>query len=559
MKIQNYINCGIVFLMLFTLTNCEDLEYDETIGNSKEDVFSDFARSKSFLTGIYAYLPTDFNSVGGSMRSAATDEAEYTSDLSDIQKFNDGIWSSIQPLDNVWSTMYTGIRATNVFLKESEGQEFLQEQYNDNYKDIIAQYKNYPYEARFLRAFFYFELVKRYKNIPLVTTVLTPEEAVNVQQSSFEEVINFIVSECDATAAVLPRSYANFTAAKETGRATKGAAMALKARALLYAASPLHNSDPVDVTLWEKAAKAAKDIIDLNAYSLITPYSTVVNNNASVETIFDRRVAPSNDFEKRNTAIGFEGGASGTCPTQNLIDAYEMSTNGLGINEIGSGYRSTSPYAQRDTRLAQTVITNGTAWKTIAVQTFIGGTNGLPITNATKTGYYLRKYLIEAINLDPKLGAVTTREHTWVIFRYAEVLLNYAEAMNEAYATPQTPPAGGGMTALEAVNIVRRRANGTRFVFPIGMTKEAFRTKLRNERRVELAFEDHRFWDVRRWKIGDQTKDIYAMKITRNPNLTLNFEKTLLETRKYEEKMNLYPIPQSEIFKNNNLQQNTGW
>jgi hypothetical protein len=148
------------------------------------------------------------------------------------------------------------------------------------------------------------------------------------------------------------------------------------------------------------------------------------------------------------------------------------------------------------------------------------------------------------------------------LFRYAEVLLNYAEAMNEAYATPQTPPVGGGKTALEAVNEVRRRANGARFVFPNGMTKEAFREKLRNERRVELAFEDHRFWDIRRWKIGEQTKDIYAMKIIYAPENTYGFiyEKVLLETRVFEERMNLYPIPQSEIFKSNGkLKQNPGW
>jgi len=192
MKIQKYIHRGLFFLIVVAFTNCEDLDYDETSFNEKEDVFSDFARSKSFLSGIYAYLPTDFNSIDGAIRATATDEAEHVSDLSDVQKFNDGSWSAIQPLDNVWNNMYAGIRASNLFLKESEGQEFLELQYNNStgndYKDIILQYKNYPYEARFLRAFFYFELAKRYKNIPLITTVLTPEEAQNVEQASFSQV-----------------------------------------------------------------------------------------------------------------------------------------------------------------------------------------------------------------------------------------------------------------------------------------------------------------------------------------------------------------------------------
>ncbi|WP_310378845.1 RagB/SusD family nutrient uptake outer membrane protein [Flavobacterium sp.] len=553
MKIQNYKIYGLVLLLLVTFTNCEDLDYDETSFNEKEDIFSDFARQKSFLTGIYAYLPTDFNSVDGAMRAAACDEAEHVSDLSDIQKFNNGTWSAAQPLDNVWNTMYAGIRASNLFLKESEGQEFIEQFYNDNYKDIILQYKNYPYETRFLRAFFYFELAKRYKNIPLITTVLTPEEAVNIQQNSFEEVINFIVSECDQVAAVLPANYANFASVKEVGRATKGAALALKARALLYAASPLHNAGN-DLVLWQKAASAAKAVIDLNAYALPSSYSTIVNNNASSELIFGRREGVSNGFEKRNFPIGYEGGNTGTCPTQNLVDSYEMRTNGLPITDPASRYNPLLPYSGRDSRLAQTVILNGLSWKGVPVESFYGGKNGLPIINATKTGYYLKKYVIESINLLP--GNTTTKEHTWVLFRYGEILLNYAEAMNEAYG-PEVAPPTPGMTALQAVNFVRARAGITRF--SAGLSQDAFRTKLRNERRVELAFEDHRFWDVRRWKIGNQTKDIYRMDLTRNANLSINYEIKLLESRTFDERMNLYPIPQSEIFKNKNLIQNTGW
>lgn len=559
MKIQNYINYGLVFLLFFTFTNCEDLDYDETSFNTKDDVFSDFTRSKSFLTAIYAYLPTDFNSVDGAMRATATDEAEHVNDLSDVQKFNDGSWSAIQPLDNVWSTMYTGIRASNVFLVESEGQEFSELFYNDNYKDIMLQYKNYPYEARFLRAFFYFELAKRYKDIPLITTVLTPEEAANVEQASFTEVVDFIVSECDAVAAVLPLKYADFASAKETGRATKGAALALKARVLLYAASPLHNTSN-DVTLWQKAAKAAKAVIDLNTYSLAPSYTTVVNNTSLApgpELIFEKREAASNAFERRNFPIGYQGGGTGTCPTQNLVDSYEMRNSGLPITDPTSRYNPLLPYSGRDTRMSQTVILNGLPWKGVTVETFYGGKNGLPLTNATKTGYYLKKYVVEAINLDPKLGAVTTREHTWTLFRYGEILLNYAEAMNEAYG-PETAGAETlTLTALQQVNLVRKRAGMPNF--PTGMNKDAFRTKLRNERRVELAFEDHRFWDIRRWKIGEQTKDIFAMNITRNANLSLTYEIKLLEVRPFQERMYFYPIPQSEIFKNSKLKQNTGW
>ncbi|QBN20305.1 RagB/SusD family nutrient uptake outer membrane protein [Flavobacterium nackdongense] len=565
MKIQNYSKYGLIFLLFFTFINCEDLEYDETSFNTKETVFVEFARSKSFLSAIYAYLPSDFNSVDGAMRATASDEAEHVNDLSDVQKFNDGTWSAIQPLDDVWGNMYAGIRASNMFLVESAGQTFPELKYNDTYADQMAQYNNYPFEARFLRAFFYFELVKRYKNIPLITTVLTPEEAANVEQKSFTEIVDFIVSECDAIAPKLPLSYANFTGAKETGRATRGAALALKARMLLYAASPLHNPGN-DVLLWQKAAQAAKAVIDLNTYSLASSYATVVNNTSlspGPELILERREAASNGFERRNFPIGYEGGGTGTCPSQNLVDAYEMRINGLPITDPASRYNPASPYAGRDARLAQTILFNGAQWKGTAVESFFGGKNGLPLANATKTGYYLRKYVVESINLDPKVGAIGSREHTWTLFRYGEILLNYAEAVNEGYGGPEfsvpstTTPPTAALTATQAVNLLRNRVTITRF--PNGMSQDAFRTKLRNERRVELAFEDHRFWDIRRWKIGDQTKDIFAMNITRGTNNALTFAVKLLEVRPFSERMYLYPIPQSEIFKNAKLKQNEGW
>ena len=219
-----------------------------------------------------------------------------------------------------------------------------------------------------------------------------------------------------------------------------------------------------------------------------------------------------------------------------------------------SGYDATNPYAGRDPRLAETVLVNGAAWKGETIESFVGGLNGAPIVNATKTGYYLKKYVIEDINLTPT--NTTSREHTWVLFRLGEVLLNYAEAMNEAYGPENASTYG--MTALEAVNKIRARANMPNF--PNGLSKDEFRQKLQNERMVELAFEDHRFWDVRRWKIGNETTDIYAVKITRDA-VTNNFEyqKSLLEVRNFEERMNLYPIPKSEINKNSNLVQNSGW
>lgn len=551
-KISEYIKYGLFALLMIFAGSCDYLEYDETSYNRKEDVFEDFGRTKSFLTAIYAKLPTDFNSIDGAMRSSATDEAEHVWDLSNVQKMNDGSWTAIQPLDNVWGQMYEGIRAVNLFLNETEGQQFEEEKWNEDYEEMMEQFNNYPYEARFLRAFFYFELVKRYKNVPLITEVLTPEEAQQVEQASFEDVVTFIVSECDAIAAELPDDYGNFSSVQETGRATRGAALALKARTLLYAASPLHNASN-NLTLWEEAASAAETIILDGNYNLESDYKNVVNNLTSSELILGRRQGQSNSFERRNFPIGYEGGNTGTCPTQNLVDSYEMIETGLPINDPASGYDPIFPYSGRDSRLAETVIYNNSNWKGQSVEIYYGGANAQPKPNATQTGYYLKKYVIEDINLDPT--NTTQRIHTWVLFRYGEVLLNYAEAMNEVYG-PENP-GNHDMTALEAVNMVRQRAGMPGF--PGGMTQGEFREKLRNERQVELAFEDHRFWDVRRWKIGNQTTEIYAVNVSRNPYGGFAYEKVLLEERDFEDYMNLYPIPQAEIYKNSNIEQNPGW
>ena len=542
----------LVGLLSFFMWSCNYLDYSEASYLNKENIFSNWDRTQSFLSDIYSSLPSGFNPIGGAMRASATDDAEFVLDYSSVQKFNDGSWSSIQTLDDQWGQMYSGIRAVNLLLDEVKGRTFDEYKWTDTYKDEMTQFNNYPNEARFLRAFFYLQLAERYGNVPLITTVLTEDEANAVSPASYDDIVSYIVSECDAIIPLLPVTYVGFTSAQETGRATKGAAMALKTRTLLYAASPLHNPSGT-AQKWIDAAKAAKDIINAATYSLEANYNAFLNSVTSKELILERREGNQNYFEKANFPIGYEGGNTGNCPTQNLVDAYEMKANGLSISDANSGYNPASPYTGRDPRLDLTILYNTSTFKSKPLEIWVGGANAAPKTNATKTGYYLRKYVIEAINLTP--SNTTTRQHTWVLFRYGEVLLNYAEAMNEAYGPENASTLG--MTALQAVNLIRTRAKMP--AFPTGLTKDQFRTKLRNERRVELAFEEHRFWDIRRWKIGDITRDIYGMEIIKNADGTYKYTKKLIERRVYEDKMNLYPIPLSELYRNNKLKQNTGW
>jgi hypothetical protein len=556
----------VAFFLIPLFWSCDFLDYTEYDSNNENYMLSYFDPTKSILTNIYTYLPKDYSSVDGAIRSSATDDAEHVWDASAVQRFNNGGWSAINPLDDQWGRMYTAIRAANVFLENASTLTFPGIQYATNYKDLMKAFALYPYEARFLRAMYFFELIKRYGNVPLDTIRLTPEQVNDVKPNTYDEVVKFIVRECDSAALKLPITFSTFISA-ETGRATKGAAMALKARTLLYAASTLNNPSN-DPARWIAAASASKALIDqLSAtYMPLAAYNTTWNNLTSKELILETRQADDRAFETANTAVGYNGGNTGTCPTQNLIDAYEMKVTGKGISEAGSGYDPANPYAtsgaaQRDPRLDMTILRNGSIWKTpLVVQTFQGGLNAAPRPNTTKTGYYIKKFMVESIVIDPSLTLGTAR-HVWPIFRYTEVLLNYAEAMNEVYGPDGVGPAPlDNLTARAAVNIVRARTGVAMPAFPAGMTQSTFRDKLRNERRVELAFEDHRFWDIRRWKIGPSTTTINGVDLTKDPvTSVITYTPKVVEIRVWDDKMYLYPIPQNEIFVNKNLIQNIGW
>ncbi len=542
---------SIVSMLL--LVSCNYLDYNEKDYLLKDDIYTNLDFVKASLSNVYRYVPAGFNQAGGAMLSSACDESYFADDASAIHKFNNGSWSPIQVLNAEWGSSFDGIRASNELLEEVE--KYSYEDYlfdkDPTFDELMVILKRQKYEARALRAYFHFELAKRYGDVPIITRVLTVEEANSIKRVPYQDVIAFIVEECDSAIANLPADYEPLTG-KETGRFTKGAAMALKAKALLYAASPLHNPTN-DIEKWKAAAKANHDIIESNTYDLSRNYTTIFNNYSSsnTELIFGRREAASNSFERTNFPVGYVGGSSGNCPTQNLVDAYEMSRNGLGINEEGSGYDPEKPYNGRDGRLARTIVYNGIKFKGVEVETFIGGKNAAPLRYATPTGYYLRKYVDESISLEAP--SVTKKEHTWVIFRYGEILLNYAEAMNEAYGPDNN--AGFTLTATEAVNLVRDRSRVKEF--PAGMSSEAFKTKLRNERRVELAFEDQRFWDIRRWKITGDT-DIRGVEITETES-GLNYNYKTIDTYSFDPKMYLFPIPYSENILNPGLGQNTGW
>ncbi|MCD8103375.1 MAG: RagB/SusD family nutrient uptake outer membrane protein, partial [Alistipes sp.] len=486
-----------------------------------------------------------------------------------IHDFYNGAWSPVNPKASTWTNSYKAIQVCNFFLEEYLGLTFDELSENDDYLPKMFRYHNCEHEARFLRAYFYFNLVRQYGDVPFYTSAIKLEEVNQLSRTPFHTIIDFIVKECDDLATLLPADYSDLgnlalPDVQDNGRVTRLAALALKARALLYAASPLFNTTD-DNSRWVEAAKANKAVLDSCAKYNITlsTYTDIwgANNWTSTEAIFVRRISASySDVEGYNFPIGIEGGNSGNCPTQTLVDAYQMQATGLFWDEPGSGYVATDPFAGRDPRFAMTVKRNGdTGWPSYnssPLQTYFGGTNGEPISGATPTGYYLGKLLDASVSL--RASTITRSRHSWITYRLGEFYLNYAEAVFRALGSADATSADFPMSARDAVNVIRTRPDVNMPPLAAGLSNTEFWKQYTNERMVELAFEGHRFWDVRRWKEGEKFAKITRLKITLNNDGTFTYAREV-QDRTWEDKMYLFPIPRTEILKNPNLTQNQGW
>ena len=565
----------LTLLSSFALASCNYLDFDETNGlKTKEDMYKYFGTTENMLTHVYSFMPQGYPMFGSSgsysaddraMRDCASDDGEFGAVAAGIQNVNNGNWSSIKTYDDSWN-LYEGIRAANGFLDEIAKVDFSRYKEDGRYKNWMKKLKYFPYEARVLRAHYFFELARRYGDIAMPLKMLTKEEANTIGKTVFQDVIDFIVKECDDAANNLPETYID-EPDKQVGRITKGFAMAVKSKALLYAASKLHNPT-MDTQLWEKSAKASLDIIETGLYSLDPQESA--NNISSKEVVLMRMNPEIQDFELYNFPLRFtEGKRSSNVidfsnfPSQNLVDAFET-VNGYKVTLENTGwvcddpqFDPQKPYDKRDPRFYRAILANGSSFKESTIETFEGGRDYNTVTQGgSPTGYYLRKYIQESTSFTPDHQVVN--KHHWVIYRYAETLLTYAESMIEAFGDVNYTDATYKYSALWAINQVRSNA-GMPLIPTCG--KDEFIERLQNEWRVEFAFEDHRFWDVRRWKIADTTqRELYGVKIEKQADGTFNYYKNLYETRKWKDCMYLYPIPQSELYKNTNLNpQNTGW
>ena len=554
----------IYILSAFILAaSCNALDFDESSSQyTRDTMYKTYDNITKMLTNIYGYMPNkDIYDVSSALRDCGSDDAEYADPDASVQRFTNGNWSPVQTVDDKW-TLYYGIRSANEFLESIQTVDLSMYQFDTKYQRWLEHLQYYPYEARVLRAYYFFELARRYGDIAMPLTMLTAEEANSIEKTPFDEVIDFIVAECTECAPQLPSTYVGLLN-DEIGRVTNGFALAVKAKALLYAASPLHNPNG-DKAKWRKAAEAAKAIIDLNQYSL--DKAEKANNYLSQEVIFAIARGESQSFEKYNFPVRFTEGQrtsmAGSFPTQNLVDAFQTKA-GYDITLTDSGWQTddpvfdvTKPYEGRDPRFARAVLANGMAFKGGTIETFVGGKDYSATRTelGTPTGYYLRRYVQESTSFTPE--ASTTNKHQWIVYRYAEAILSYAEAVNEYLGNPTSTDATFTMSALDALNLIRANADMPDVE---ATTYAAFKDAVRREWRVEFAFEDHRFWDVRRWKIGQSVMgQIDGVEIVRDAS-GFSYSRKVVETRTWAEKMNLYPIPQAETFNNPNLTQNAGW
>ncbi|MBQ0063681.1 MAG: RagB/SusD family nutrient uptake outer membrane protein [Prevotella sp.] len=588
----------IIALFAMVLSSCNKMDYHEYTAYDKEYIERSFSYVGGFMAKIYNDIDTDWGNLSGAMLASATDEAEYSHDGNSIEDFYNGSWSAANPHQTVWTSAYEGITYCNEFLANWSDLKFEDLSLRLDYEQEMFLYNNYKYEARWARAYFYFTLVRQYGAVPFKTMNSTGTEETLLPCTSVDSIFSFIETECDAIKDSIIADYTNIGEMAlykaQTGRASKYSVLALKAQAALYHASPLFNKNNAP-ELWHKAALASKELIEecekggkklAKEIDALWSQDYITNADAYGEILFARRTPASNSFESYNFPVGYSTAQGGNCPTQDLVDAFDYA-DGTPFDwaewqEKYKAGKSTSPYENRDPRLAKTVAVNGEAWPNDlepynpsypVLETYVGGYHSRTgksagASYATTTSYYLKKYCNPSQILKARSDyAVTTSPHGWLTFRLGGAYLNYAEAVFQWFKSQGKANAADfkdsefKVTARELANKTRTRAGVA--IFPTGMTNDEFWGRYKKERQVELAFEGHRFYDVRRWKEdGDKFMKIHRLQITKNADGKFEYQPTEF-TRgdgKWQDRWNLFPFSQTEIMKSKNaIVQNPGW
>jgi len=597
MKKILYLSLIVALTTMFSsCDNMLDTKLDNSYGDEITWKLPDYALG--VLNNAYANIPQTPNSFGGDFLDVATDNAYCNDKGSDMLKYVMGNISAQNNPFNVWGTAYTQFRNIHLFIEKGLGGTVI-----FNLPDSIRNQKIRDRslgEAYFLRAWWGMELLQRFGGIsedgealgyPIVLKNLTDTDHANsltVKRNSYEECVIQIIADCDSAFKYLPLDYTGTDeelGIKQEGRASGKAALALQSKVALFGASPAYqpsgsysiSTDSIDKK-WIRAVKFAERAINvgsLGAYSALTEAAYVgdgVQAVTNAEFIF-RKWYNNNSLERANFPPLFFGNGR-TNPSQNLVDAYHT-TSGFPISDTRSGYDPQNPYLNRDSRFELTFFYNGKVFnadRELEIFTTSTGVKGRDVGgydyNNSVTGYYLRKFMSPKKDMlyNPATQGAVNDYHQFPLLRRAEVYLNLAEALNEA-AGPKGLIAGSTKSAYDIIKDIRSK-NGitsTTYLDEMAANKDLFRTLIMNERRVELAFENQRFFDLRR-QLLPLNEDIKGVEITKtttgfiysgtNPNEAGK----IVESRKLNEQKYYYlPIPYSEIAKNPNLKQNKGW
>ncbi|MDA3928338.1 MAG: RagB/SusD family nutrient uptake outer membrane protein [Prolixibacteraceae bacterium] len=605
---------AIVTLLLFSQCNTEFLDKSPSDKFSAGNVWEDPGLIQLFINNMYFRIGHGYSICP---LSSFVDEAVFTPNWG-VEDFNNSLlspddlyyWTADPSTRYVqWTELYKSVRDVNIFFNEFDASVVPDEN----------QANRFIGEAYFFRAYYYHWLTFLYGGVPIIEKVYNLGDDYNVARNTFEESVDFIVNACDSAAKYLPVDYNNEP--ENVGRATKGAAMALKSRSLLYAASDLYhntswaagysNPELIGYTAgnqnksWQEAKAAAKELIDQGWYQLYLPNPSPSDSTAinlvelhttldSPEDIFLKYFTVTDptlglDWNEYNPGLfwgpnGYHNWGNNT-PTQQMVDAYEMK-DGTTF-DWDNPVHAKAPFANRDPRFYATILYHGAKWRqrttdalsqdpvgqidtrtweAYKVPTEDNPGDSIEIRygidtrgstfedwNGTYTGFYLRKFIEQEVD-----GQYELQQVPWRYFRYTEILLNYAEACIEL---------GELEEARTTINQIRVRAGMPEL--PSGIGANELKARYRNERRIELAFEGHRFFDVRRWMIASEAYqtvrglDVYYPLIGHNSdNSSILGDPiyTPLElpghVRTWDDRAYFFPIWRDETNKNSLLIQN---
>ena len=586
-------------LLLGTLCSCNDM-WEEKTNNEWEPkyIWSVAEIAQGVLYNAYSAIPKRPDNYGNNFLDAATDNALTSQYSSSVYKIATGKFSAVDNPLGIWSNCYQQFQYINSFLENGLTDATRYDRV-DAEKD--ATYKvRLKGEAHFLRAFWGFRLLQQYGGktedgralgYPLAIHFITEEEAANVnsfERDTYQKCAEQIMADCDVAMECLPTVYSGSDPVfgdTEIGRATKLAAAALKSRTALYAASPAYQSDAltkisemgkftvINATAyadnWATAAMIADEALKMDGFGDfygLKAADLADAGNATPGEFLLRTYHNTKELETRHFAPYYLGKA-GTVPSQNLVDAFPMKNTGYPISSdiAKSGYDDKHPFDGRDNRFYLNIYYHGVQYGNagLPVDVVYGGKDSQSYDfQSSRTGYYLAKFLSKNESmLDPITSS--NAQHYYPILRKGEVFLNYAEAANEAWGPKGKDPDGiCKYTAYDVIKIIRKTSGGitdTKYMDEMAADKASFRQLIQNERRLELAFENQRYYDIRRWLLP-LNEPVRGVVVTKGEQDVLSFEYKEVEARKFDNIRYYYsPLPYDECVKNPNFANNLGW